>query len=281
VAARGIDVNDVTHVIHYDLPAEPESYTHRSGRTARAGRSGISLSILGPRDVGKVRQLERMLKTHFTYVRVPGGGDIGKAQLKSFLHRIKGADVDHDALADLLPLAQEELKELDREELLQRFMSVTFARILDQFREAFDLNIDMSQKDHSARAERPSSRERFSTGRQLFINLGSADGLDKGRMLGYVCGISGISGEHIGRMLIKDVYAFIDIEPAYFEQVFEAFKGANYRGRKVRVDEAQGPQGGGGDRPRGDQAGPRKAYGERKPYGDKKPFGPKKFTKKR
>jgi ATP-dependent RNA helicase DeaD len=189
--------------------------------------------------------------------------------------------VDQDALADLLPLAQEGLRELDREELLQRFMSVTFARILDQFREAFDLNIDMSQKDHSARAERPSSRERFSTGRQLFINLGSADGLDKGRMLGYVCGISGISGEHIGRMLIKDVYSFIDIEPAYFEQVFEAFKGANYRGRKVRVDEAQGPQGGGGDRPRGEQAGPRKAYGERKPYGDKKPFGPKKFTKKR
>ncbi|MBL8001537.1 MAG: DEAD/DEAH box helicase [Flavobacteriales bacterium] len=281
VAARGIDVNDVTHVIHYDLPAEPESYTHRSGRTARAGRSGISLSILGLRDVGKVRQLERMLKTHFTYVRVPGGGDIGKAQLKSFLHRIKGADVDHEALADLLPMAQEELKELDREELLQRFMSVTFARILDQFREAFDLNVDMSQKDHSARAERPSSRERFSTGRQLFINLGSADGLDKGRMLGYVCGISGISGEHIGRMLIKDVYSFIDIEPAYFEQVFEAFKGANYRGRKVRVDEAQGPQGRGGDQPRGEQAGPRKPYVDRKPFGDKKPFGPKKFTKKR
>ncbi len=281
VAARGIDVNDVTHVIHYDLPAEPESYTHRSGRTARAGRSGISLSILGARDVGKVRQLERMLKTHFTYVRVPGGADIGKAQLKSFLHRIKSADVDHEALTELLPMAQEELKDLDREELLQRFMSVTFARILDQFREAFDLNVDMSQKDHSARVERPSSRERFSTGRQLFINLGSADGLDKGRMLGYVCGISGISGEHIGRMLIKDVYSFIDIEPAFFEQVFEAFKGANYRGRKVRVDEAQGPQGRTNDRPRTEHDGPRKPYVDRKPFGDKKPYGPKKFAKKR
>ena len=277
VAARGIDVNDVTHVIHYDLPGEPESYTHRSGRTARAGRTGISLSILGVRDVSKVRMLERTLKTHFTYVRVPGGGDIGKAQLMSFLHKLKSADVEHEALADLLPIAQEELKDLTKEDLIQRFMSVTFARILDQFRSAFDLNIDMSQKDHTSRGERPSPRERFSTGRQLFINLGSADGLDKGRMLGYICGVTGISGEHIGKMMIKDVYSFIDIEPAMFDQVHSAFSGANYKGRKVRVDESQGPQSGGGgnDRPRYD-AGPRKPYGDKPAYGDKKPYGEKK-----
>ncbi|MCC6576278.1 MAG: DEAD/DEAH box helicase [Flavobacteriales bacterium] len=269
VAARGIDVNDVTHVVHYDLPGEAESYTHRSGRTARAGRTGISLSILGTRDLPKVRQLERMLKTHFTYVRVPGGADIGRTRLRAFLRRIKEADVEHEALADLLPLAQEELKDLDREALLQRFMSVTFARILDQFREAYDLNVDMSRKDHSARTERQSSRERFATGRQLFINLGSADGFDKGRMLGYICGVSGIGGEHIGRMLIKDVYSFIDIEPAWFDQVYNAFKGADHRGRKVRVDEAQGAQGR-GDKPR-HTGGPRRTAGARPAYGPRKP----------
>ncbi|MBK8499447.1 MAG: hypothetical protein IPL52_11690 [Flavobacteriales bacterium] len=80
-----MDVNDVTHVIHFDLPGEAESYTHRSGRTARAGRTGISLSIIGVRDVGKVRQLERALKTHFTYIRVPGAGDIGKAQVLAYM----------------------------------------------------------------------------------------------------------------------------------------------------------------------------------------------------
>ena len=99
VAARGIDVNDVTHVIHFDLPNEAESYTHRSGRTARAGRSGISLSIIGVRERRKVQQLERMLKTHFTYVRVPGGGDIGKAQVVAYMKKLQDVEVDHDALA--------------------------------------------------------------------------------------------------------------------------------------------------------------------------------------
>jgi ATP-dependent RNA helicase DeaD len=244
VAARGIDVNDVTHVIHFDLPGEAENYTHRSGRTARAGRKGISLSIIGTRDVGKVRQLERALKTHFTYVRVPGGGDIGKAQVVAYMHKLKSVEVDHDALASILPTAHEELNAFSKEELIERFMSVAFNRLITQFRDLPDLNIDMSRKDHTARIERPSSRERFSTGRQLFINLGTADGFDKGKMLGYVCGVSGVQGDVIGRMLIKDVYSFVDIEPAHFEQVFNSFKGANYKGRKIRVDEAQGSQGG-------------------------------------
>jgi ATP-dependent RNA helicase DeaD len=243
VAARGIDVNEVTHVIHFDLPGEAESYTHRSGRTARAGRSGVSLSIIGVREVNKVRQLERMLKTHFTYVRVPGGGDIGKAQVVAYMHRVKNVEVDHLALEGILPTAHQELAAFSKEELIERFMSVAFNRLITQFRELPDLNVDMSRMDHTVRTERPSSRERFSTGKQLFINLGTADGFDKGRMLGYICGISGIGGEHIGRMLIKDVYAFIDIETEYFDQVYRSFQGANYKGRKVRVDEAQGAQG--------------------------------------
>ncbi len=264
VAARGIDVSNVTHVIHYDLPGEAESYTHRSGRTARAGKTGISLSIIGVREVNKIRQLERMLKTHFTYVRVPGGGDIGKAQVVAYLQKLTSVEIDHDALADLLPIAHQELSKFSKEELIERFMSVAFNRIITQFRDLPDLNIDMSRKDHTARVERPSSRERFSTGRQMFINLGSADGFDKGKLLGYVCGISGISGESIGRMMIKDVYSFIDIEPDQFQRVFNSFQNANYKGRKVRVDEAQGESGGrsGGrssDRG-GDRGGSRGSY---------------------
>lgn len=240
VAARGIDVKDVTHVFHFDLPGEAENYTHRSGRTGRAGRAGISLSIIGVRDVNKIRQLERALKTHFTYVRVPGGAEIGKQQVVAYMKRLKNVEVDHEGLAELLSEARAELQSFEKEELIDRFMSLAFNRIIEQHRTAFDLNVDMSRKDHSARAERPSSLERFSTGRQMFINLGTADGFDKGKMLGYICGMSGISGELIGRMLIKDVYSFIDIEPDHFEQVRNAFHNANYKGRSVRVDEAGG-----------------------------------------
>ncbi|MEZ4739900.1 MAG: DEAD/DEAH box helicase [Flavobacteriales bacterium] len=250
VAARGIDVQDVTHVFHFDLPGEAENYTHRSGRTGRAGRSGISLSIIGTRDVNKVRHLERSLKTHFTYVRVPGGAEIGKQQVVSYMKRLKSVEVDHEGLAELLSEARAELDAFSKEELIDRFMSMAFNRIIEAQRSSFDLNVDMSRKDHSARAERPTSLERFSTGRQMFINLGTADGFDKGKMLGYICGISGVSGELIGRMLIKDVYSFIDIEPDHFEQVKNSFNNANYKGRTVRVDEAAGG-GSGAPRPAG------------------------------
>ena len=250
VAARGIDVRDVTHVIHFDLPGDSESYTHRSGRTGRAGRTGVSLSIIGVRDVNKVRQLERSLKTHFAYVRVPGGAEIGQQQVKAYMKRLASVEVDNEGLSELLTEARAELHSFEKDELINRFMSVAFNRIIEQHRTSFDLNVDMSRKDHSARAERPTSLERFSTGRQMFINLGTADGFDKGKMLGYVCGISGVSGELIGRMLIKDVYSFIDIEPDHFEQVLNSFSNANYKGRSVRVDAAEGA-GQGGPRPSG------------------------------
>lgn len=249
VAARGIDVKDVTHVFHFDLPGEAENYTHRSGRTGRAGRAGISLSIIGVRDVNKIRQLERALKTHFTYVRVPGGAEIGKQQVVAYMKRLKSVEVDSEGLEELLSEARAELMSFEKEELIDRFMSLAFNRIIEAHRTSFDLNVDMSRKDHSARAERPSSLERFSTGRQMFINLGTADGFDKGKMLGYICGISGLSGELIGRMLIKDVYSFVDIEPDHFEQVVNAFQNANYKGRSVRVDAAAGGSKGGEPRP--------------------------------
>jgi len=240
VAARGIDVKDVTHVIHFDLPGEVENYTHRSGRTGRAGRAGISLSIIGVRDVNKIRQLERGLKTHFMFVRVPGGAEIGKQQVVAYMKRLKSVEVDSEGLSELLSEARTELMSFSQEELIDRFMSLAFNRIIEQHRTSYDLNVDMSRKDHSARAERPTSSERFSAGRQMFINLGTADGFDKGKMLGYICGISGISGELIGKMLIKDVYSFVDIEPDHFEQVKNSFNNANYKGRSVRVDEAGG-----------------------------------------
>ncbi|MCB0787458.1 MAG: DEAD/DEAH box helicase, partial [Flavobacteriales bacterium] len=270
VAARGIDVSDVTHVIHFDLPNDQESYTHRSGRTARAGRSGVSLSIIGVRERRKIQQLERMLRTHFTYVRVPGGPEIGKAQLMAYLGKLKGVNVQQEALEGLLGIAHEELAGFSKEELIERFMSVAFERLLGQFGTLPDLNVDMSAKDHTLRNDRPSSRERFSTGRQLFINLGRAHGFDKGRMLGYLCGVSGLSGDMIGRMHIDEYHAFIDIEPDHFQQVFNSLKGASHQGRQVRVDEGRGQQARGqkdrGPHGRGSKERGEQGRGDRKPH---------------
>lgn len=251
VAARGIDVSDVTHVIHFDLPGDVESYTHRSGRTGRAGKAGISLSIIGSKDVYKIRDLERQLRTHFVFTRVPGGAEICERQLLTLIQRIKDVEVDEEGIERFMDAVHLDLAGLDREELIKRVVSLEFNRFLEQYRNARDLNVDLARKDHNP--DRQREKKDFVRGgdkpmRSLFINLGSADGFDKGRMLGYLCGITGLTNQHIGRILLKDMYSFIDIDANLFDEVIGRFGNANYKGRRVRVDEGSGGFKGKGDK---------------------------------
>ncbi|HRP82624.1 MAG TPA: DEAD/DEAH box helicase [Flavobacteriales bacterium] len=250
VAARGIDVSNISHVVHFDLPGEVESYTHRSGRTGRAGKSGISLSIIGVRDLYKVRSLEQRLKVHFAYVKVPDGAEIMERQLLTFIGRIKEVQVDHDAVGRFLNEVALDLADLSREELIQRIVALEFNKFLKRYKEARDLNVDLAGKDRKPRTNRPmqeGNKPAFQrpTGpmRSMFINLGTKDGFDKGRMLGYLCGITGLTGQHFGRILLKDMYSFIDIDANFFDEAMGHFKAANYKGRKVRVDEGGGATG--------------------------------------
>ncbi|MFN8351855.1 MAG: DEAD/DEAH box helicase [Flavobacteriales bacterium] len=251
VAARGIDVSNVTHVIHFDLPGDLESYTHRSGRTGRAGKAGISLSIIGSKDVYKIRDLERQLRTHFVFTRVPGGSEICERQLLTLIQRIKDVEVDEEGIERFMDAVHLDLAGLDREELIKRVVSLEFNRFLEQYRNARDLNVDLARKDHNP--DRQREKKDFVRGgdkpmRSLFINLGSADGFDKGRMLGYLCGITGLTNQHIGRILLKDMYSFIDIDASLFDEVIGRFGNANYKGRRVRVDEGSGGFKGKGDK---------------------------------
>ncbi len=248
VAARGIDVSNVSHVIHFDLPGEVENYTHRSGRTGRAGKTGISLSIIGSKDVHKIRNLERQLKTHFSFVRVPGGAEICERQLLTLIQKIKEVEVDEEGIERFMDAVSLDLAGFDRDELIKRVVSLEFNRFLEQYRNARDLNVDLARKDHNPR-ERTREKSEFTRGndanmRSMFINLGTADGFDKGKMLGYLCGITGLTNQHIGRIMLKDMYSFVDIDGAHFDEVLSHFRAANYKGRKIRVDE--GNQGGGG-----------------------------------
>ncbi|MCB0773099.1 MAG: DEAD/DEAH box helicase [Flavobacteriales bacterium] len=249
VAARGIDVSNVSHVIHFDLPGEVESYTHRSGRTGRAGKTGISLSIIGVRDVFKVRSLERQLKVHFAYVRVPDAAEICERQLLTLIGKIKQVEVDHEAIERFMDAVNLDLADLSREELIKRVVSLEFNRFLKQYRNARDLNVDLASKDRKGKTAAPARVEGerrdpiprpAGTMRSMFINLGTKDGFDKGRMLGYLCGISGLDGSHFGRILLKEAFSFIDIESSVFDQVMGQFKAANYKGRRIRVDEGEG-----------------------------------------
>jgi ATP-dependent RNA helicase DeaD len=240
VAARGIDVSNVSHVIHFDLPGEPESYTHRSGRTGRAGKTGISLSIIGSRDVFKVRSLERQLKVRFSYVRVPDGAEICERQLLALVGRIKEVKVDEEGISRFLDAVELDLAGLSREDLVKRIVSLEFNRFIKQYKGARDLNVDMARKDHNPRERKEKSEFGHTPAgpmRSMFINLGTKDGFDKGKMLGYLCGITGLTGQQFGRILLKDMFSFIDIDANYFDDAMGRFKAANYKGRKVRVDE--------------------------------------------
>lgn len=230
VAARGIDVNDVTHVINYNLPDEIESYTHRSGRTARAGKKGVSIALLTNKELSKVRILERLTKTKFTQVEVPNGMEVCGKQLVNLMHRIHDVEVDETAIADFLPSIYEEMKDLDKEEILKRFVSLEFNRFLDYYKNAPDLNV---------RSER-GSRSESSVGRtdvaKLFINLGKMDSIDKGFLTDYISHIADIPKQAIKWVGIKDTFSFVEVKPEFVPTILEEFRGQKFKKRPVRVE---------------------------------------------
>jgi ATP-dependent RNA helicase DeaD len=230
VAARGIDVNDVSHVINYNLPDEIETYTHRSGRTARAGKSGISISIVNTKEVDKIKQLERQVTRKFSYAKVPDGVDVCEQQLIGLMKKIQSVEVNEQGIAKYLPAVYAELNDLNKEDLIKRVVSIEFNRFLEYYRDSHDLNIDFARKDHIK------SNDGFRKGTSMFINLGEMDGFDVPKMLKYLIETTDLPAEAFGRINIKGVYSFIDMEEKQITQALIAFKNEVYKGRKVRVD---------------------------------------------
>jgi ATP-dependent RNA helicase DeaD len=230
VAARGIDVDDVTHVIHYNLPDEPENYTHRSGRTARAGKSGISISLINVRETDKIRQIEKKINAKFHLSKVPSAVDVCEMQLMKLIKKIHTVSVNEKGIAKYLPAVFDELKDLDKEEIIKRVVSIEFNRFLDYYRNAPDLNVDIA---HQGRKGGEGYR---SAGKRLFINLGSMDGFDKGSMIEYVLDMTGVDRKELGRVDVKGVYSFIDMPEQHLEKAAQAFEGEIYNGRKVRAE---------------------------------------------
>jgi ATP-dependent RNA helicase DeaD len=229
VAARGIDVDDVTHVIHYNLPDEPENYTHRSGRTARAGKSGISVSLINVRETDKIRQIEKKINAKFHLSKIPSAVDVCETQLLKLIKKIHTVSVNEKGIAKYLPAVFEELQDLGKEEIIKRVVSIEFNRFLDYYRNAPDLNVDIAHQGRGGESYR-------SSGPRMFINLGSVDGFDKGSMLAYVLDMTGAKKEDVGRIDIKGVFSFVEMPQDAMAKAIEAFNGEVYNGRTVRVE---------------------------------------------
>jgi len=247
VAARGIDVKGITHVINYELPDDTEVYTHRSGRTGRAGRSGVSISVVTPKEVYRLRQIEKLVNTKFHKMDIPSGKDVCRKQFFHFIDKMLQADISHGEYETYLPVLKEKFEGVEKEEILQRVAALEFDRFLKYYENAADLN-QRTDRDSKALRERQGGKgfSRNGNYQRLFVNLGTKDGFYKASFLQFILDMSGLSKDVLGSIDMKEMNSWVEIEPNAGKKMIKAIDGKNYRGRKIRMNDAA--SGGGGRR---------------------------------
>ncbi len=252
VAARGIDVDGITHVINFELPDDMEVYTHRSGRTARAGKSGICISICHTRESFKIKQLERMVNAQFHKMDAPSGKDVCRKQFFHFMDKLMQADVSHGDYETYMDDLMEKFADVSKEEVLKRVAALEFNHFLKYYEHAEDLNAN-SRKDFTRRNERPEARESANGARgernfnrnthgytRLFVNLGSKDGFYKASFLQFILDESNLNKEVLGRIDMKEMNTWIEIDSSAAPKMIKSMDGKKYNGRMIRMNEADG-----------------------------------------
>jgi ATP-dependent RNA helicase DeaD len=273
VAARGLDVTELTHVINYNLPDDPEVYIHRSGRTGRAGKTGESVSIIHSKEMSKIKQLEKKIGKPIDQAKVPTGKEICQTQLLNLIRKVKEVEIDDERIKPFLPSIMESIADIDHTDLIKKFVLVEFNRFLDYYKDAVDINaIDRGRKDAV------SGNSKFT---KFFMNHGSASKITPGTLIGLINEhVPGQSIE-IGRIEIKKSISLFDVETQYADILIDAFKRTNYKGLIVRPDnEGDAPKrqstgrsyGGGGDR-RGSGDRPARSYGGGERSGTGRSYG--------
>jgi ATP-dependent RNA helicase DeaD len=242
VAARGIDVQGVTHVINYELPDDTEVYTHRSGRTGRAGRSGVSISIVTAREIYRLRQIEKLVNNRFHKMDIPSGKDVCRKQFFHFIDKMQQADISHGEYEAYLPVLREKFAAVEKEEILQRVAALEFDRFLKYYENAADLNLREERRGEKTQMpHRDSKGKSFSRNgnyQRLFVNLGTKDGFYKASFLQFILDMSDLSKDVLGRIDMKEMNSWVEVEPAAAKKMMRAIDGKNFRGRKIRMNDA-------------------------------------------
>ncbi len=275
VAARGIDVDDITHVINYNLPDEVENYTHRSGRTARAGKKGESIVLINTRESYKIKTIEKMIRTTFVKGSIPTSKEICEIQLLKLVNKVTGTVVKEDDIAEFLPSIMSEFEDLTKEEIVKKFISTEFNKFIEYYSKAGDLNAKAGDRDGGGRDGGGRGRERDrgrgrgrdrdergsgdrGRGRErrerrdddsktrFFVNLGGRDGLNPGGLLRVICDTTELSSDKIGRIDILDSFSFFDADNDLADKIIKEVNGADYEGHRVKVEVTKKRDGGGG-----------------------------------
>ncbi len=246
VAARGLDVDDISHVVHYRLPDEAETYTHRSGRTARAGKSGQSVALINMKEKYRIRNLEKRTGIRFEFGKIPDGRAICEKQLAGFVDKIVRTDVNQEAIEDYLPAVYDALKNLDKEELIKRLVSTEFNRFLEYYEDNHDINVksgsrpagkskSMSKPNGYRKTRIKNNQIKNNKTQRFFINVGRLDKITEGAIVRLVCEKTGIRSVMIGAIDLNREFSFFDVDKRAAGVVRNALHNARLDGRLVEV----------------------------------------------
>lgn len=292
VAARGIDVDNITHVINYNLPDDIENYTHRSGRTARAGRQGKSLVLINTRESYKIKAIERQIRMNFTAALIPSAQEICGIQLNKLIAKVKDTEVKEKDIEPFLEGMMADFADLSKEEIIKKFVSAEFNRFIEYYDRAGDLNVSSGRgergdrKERGDREDRFDRKDRFERGdrgersdrgprdngnrTRFFVSLGKRDGLNPGGLLRVICDSTGLKSASIGRIDVMPNFSFFEADKTDEGAILSKVNGADYEGHTVNVEITQkkdgGERRGGGDRERKSGFGGGKSGG----FGDRK-----------
>lgn len=239
VAARGLDVDDLSHVINYKLPDDPEVYVHRSGRTGRAGKSGISLSIIHSKEHYRIRKLEKMIDKKFQRDLVPNGQQVCEKQLFHLVDRMEHVQVDEEQIGDYLDVIYKKLAWLSREDLIKRFVSVEFNRFLNYYSGAKDINIQEKSKDKKEKSERTNSgkqNKKEIAYSRFFVGLGTKDGINPRKIMRLITSNSQFKDIEIGDIELFSKFSFVEVDAKYEAAVHEHLLSQSYDNKSLHVE---------------------------------------------
>ncbi|MBN8703130.1 MAG: DEAD/DEAH box helicase [Bacteroidetes bacterium] len=224
VAARGIDVDNVTHVINYNIPEELESYTHRSGRTARAGKSGVSIILVNPRETGKIKVLERITGRKIEMKVIPSGREICEKQILALIKKIHKTTTSDESVDKYMPIALKEFDSVSKEDLIKKIVAIEFERLFSYYKDTPDINVHYEQG-------------RIKPKKRLFVNLGKMDGLNEITLKNFVVETAAVEASLITQVDVKTSFSFLEINSdAAANTILTALTNQMYGNRKIGVE---------------------------------------------
>lgn len=290
VAARGLDVTDLTHVINLSLPDEEEVYIHRSGRTGRAGKKGISIAIIHGRERGKLKSVERKLKKQFTQQLVPTGKEICEKQLYAIVDRLGKMEINEGQIEPFLPAIMQQLGHLTKEDLIKHLVSFEFNKFLEYYRNARDLNAvsESRGRDRGERGERPERGERRDRGdrgkrdssdrnqngvafTRFHINVGNKEGINPATLMGLINEQLSKRDVEIGKIEVMNTFSFFELDSSYADKLMQKAQGSDHNGKQLSLSVAKstGPNPRAGSSPKKTKDKLKNKFRDRNRFGDK------------